>query len=535
MNLVKLVIQTKWRTIILFCLSGILSIIVSHIFKLPWFLAFVIMSIIPVVLVWNFYDKLLKRTAEALVVEEKLGEISNLLQKSKGDLEERNVMLQQKMGELSSMAQISKAMTTTMELDKVLEIILEGIKKNVQFDRAIICLTDEQGRVIEGKKAVGVDKDVSDLRISLEEKDDTIVRAVLDGRPYIISAIEQASPILRRALEATKNNNMDSVSPSTKIFIELFAGLQHREQALAVVPLVAKEKVVGLLLVDNLNSKRPIEERDLRSLVTYTNQAGLAIENARLYNTERKFNEELQRKIDIARKELESAQTQLIRNERMSALGEMTAVVAHEVRNPMASVRGSAQRIDQKIAPTDPNKKYTQFIMTEIDRLERIVKNMLSYTRQPDPITKEENINQLLEEIVASMTDEINRVKVNLKYELDLTLPTVAVDAALLRQVILNIVQNALFFMSEREERVLRLATFLNGSGLKIAVGDTGPGIPPEIQKKVFEPFFTTKASGTGLGLAICQRLIEAHKGEILLNSEMGKGSTFTIALPLKK
>ncbi|MFB0527902.1 MAG: sensor histidine kinase, partial [bacterium] len=327
----------------------------------------------------------------------------------------------------------------------------------------------------------------------------------------------------------------ETTSSQKRTYGEIFAGLEGRANALASVPLVAKEKVNGVLLVDNLHSGRPIEEEDLRSLVTFTNQAGLAIENAGLYDTEKRFSEELRHQVELAKKELKEAQAHLIHSERLAAIGEMSVIVAHEVRNPMSSIRSCAQRIHKAVEEKNPNKKYTNYIMQEVDRLERIVKDMLTVTRQPKPNLVEEHVNRVIEEILLHMDDEIRKSGVALTKELDQNLPAIPVDPALLKQVILNMINNALFFMQDREKKELKIATCQERRLLRIRISDTGPGIPAHNRKRVFEPFFSTKPQGTGLGLAICQRIVLAHEGKIELESEMDKGTTFTVSLPVKR
>jgi len=173
--------------------------------------------------------------------------------------------------------------------------------------------------------------------------------------------------------------------------------------------------------------------------------------------------------------------------------------------------------------------------MQEVDRLERIVKDMLTVTRQPKPNLVEENVNRVIEEILLHMDDEIRKSGVVLIKELDKNLPAIPVDPALLEQVILNMIKNALFFMQDGEKKELKITTSQDKRFLQIRVSDTGPGIPVHNRKKVFEPFFSTKPQGTGLGLAICQRIVIAHKGKIELESEMDKGTTFIVSLPMKR
>ena len=486
--------------------------------------------------------------------QKNLEEMASLITRAKDELEEKNIVITQKMNELKTLDRISRAMTSTMDLDRVLSIILDGVSKHLNFDRAIICLVNEKEGFIEGRQAMGVAREhLSALRIPLEDEQNPIVKTVRDGRPYIIARVSEGGMRLEEPVSSQVRRlgspsgeteaEVKVASPSEKgntssqkaTYGQIFAGLEGRANTLASVPLVAKERVNGILLVDNLHSGRPIEEEELRSLVTFTNQAGLAIENARLYDTEKRFSEELRHQVELAKKELREAQSQIIHSERLAAIGEMSVIVAHEVRNPMSSIRSCAQRIHKAVEEEDPNKKYTNYIMQEVDRLERIVKDMLTVTRQPKPNLVEESVNRVIEEILLHMDDEIRKSGAVLIKELTQNLPAIPVDPALLEQVILNMMQNALFFMQGREKKELKIATGQDKRFLQIRISDTGPGIPPHNRKRVFEPFFSTKPQGTGLGLAICQKIVVAHKGKIELESEIDKGTTFIVSLPMKR
>jgi len=550
----------RWLTISVFLLMLVVYRLTENYLKRNlspgWatFLSVTISLIVISVILIIVFKLIYRRIWELTLSHEKHEEITSLLKRSKDELEEKNIVITQKMNELKTLDRISRAMTSTMDLDKILSIILEGVSKHLNFDRAIICLVNEKEGFIEGRQAIGVAQELlSALRIPLEDEQNPIVRTVKDGRPYIIAKVSEGGmrleePVSRQVRrlgsipgETEPKVGLASLSkgatPSSGkgTYGEIFAGLEGRVNGLASVPLGAKERVNGVLLVDNLHSGRPIEEEDLRSLVTFTNQAGLAIENARLYDTEKRFSEELRHQVELAKKELKDAQAQIIHSERLAAIGEMSVIVAHEVRNPMSSIRSCAQRIHKAVEEEDPNKKYTNYIMQEVDRLERIVKDMLTVTRQPKPNLVEENVNKVIKEILIHMDDEIGKSGAILIKELDQSLPAIPVDPALLKQVILNMIQNALFFMQGREKKELKIATGQDKRYLQIKISDTGPGIPAHNRKRVFEPFFSTKPQGTGLGLAICQRIVVAHKGKIELESEIDKGATFIVSLPMKR
>ncbi|MCI0474556.1 MAG: ATP-binding protein, partial [Ignavibacteria bacterium] len=304
----------------------------------------------------------------------------------------------------------------------------------------------------------------------------------------------------------------------------------------AVVPLEARGKIIGVMVVDSIKSKRPLGENDLRDLLIFTNQAGLAIENARLYETEKKFKEELQQQVNIAIKKLQDTQNQLIQSEKLAALGEMSAIVTHEIRNPLSTIRGSAELISDTITQDHPGRKYLAFVLQEVDRLNRIVTDILAFSRTPQLILVKTQINEIIEQLILFLeASDFVKFGIQCYKELDKKLPIMSVDPEQVKQVLLNIIQNACHFMSNSKIKELGIKTYSDVQYMYIDISDTGPGIPPENMKKIFDPFFTTRVKGTGLGLSISRNIITAHGGEISVKSQVGVGSTFTISLPLTK
>src|SRR3989339_1331739 len=508
--------RIRWSTLGLICLSIILFFILTKVLN-PFFLPrlAVPLSIIICLCAGTVLLSIILRPAKKQLInmnisQEKYKETTNLLELSKKEMEEKNIMLKQRTETLTTLNRINKAMISTTDLDRILGLILEAVQKDLNFDRTIIFLIENS--TLQPEKGIGIEnEELEKLAISIKDKNNFIIKTITEAKPKIISSIEE---------EMIPRN-----------FTEVYKNL--KPNLLAAIPLISKDKVIGLVIVDNTKSQREIEEKDIRNLSTFTNQAGLAIDNARLFEMEKNFVEELKRQVDIAKRELEQTQAQLIQSERLSALGEMAAVVAHEVRNPMASIRASAQRISKKIANEDPNKKYTRYIIEESDRLERVVKNILLFSGDSTPQSVDTDMNKLLEDVLYFLQPEIESSQVQLVKMFDESISMLKIDPALIRQVLLNVIQNGLHFMVNRERRDLKVATMQDGTNIIVEISDTGPGIPEENIRKIFDPFFTTKPSGTGLGLAISNRIIEAHKGRIEVQSVLNYGSTFKIILPL--
>ncbi|MBO8128089.1 MAG: PAS domain-containing protein [Peptococcaceae bacterium] len=223
-------------------------------------------------------------------------------------------------------------------------------------------------------------------------------------------------------------------------------------------------------------------------------------------------------------KELNKAST-------LSAVGEMAAGIAHEIRNPLTSIRGFAQLIlekdDQKtIAEIKP---YLDMALGELDRVSKLVTDMLQLAKPKEPVFEKLNWNALCERVLKFATSEAQRLDVTITYAFDPNLSPVYGDAEKLTQVVLNILNNALQACAGGGQ--VHLKTYYRQNTIHLDITDNGPGIPPDDLEKIFLPFYTTKDDGTGLGLPICNRIISEHQGSINVDSS-SSGTTFTICLP---
>ncbi|HEY8079271.1 MAG TPA: ATP-binding protein [Labilithrix sp.] len=224
---------------------------------------------------------------------------------------------------------------------------------------------------------------------------------------------------------------------------------------------------------------------------------------------------------------LEQAQRDLVKSERLAALGELSAVVAHEIRNPLAVLTGSIARVRTNLhvaARATENEVLLGIAAEETDRLARIVNDLLDFARPNDPRLEDCSLEAVVLDAIAQ-ADAKERVRVDVARDV-----VVRVDPHHMRRALLNVVQNGLQAASGpltvRVERDADLAR------ARVDVIDRGPGIPDSLRARVFEPFFTTKASGTGLGLAVVKRIVDAHRGSIDIVSSP-TGTTFSILLPL--
>ena len=231
----------------------------------------------------------------------------------------------------------------------------------------------------------------------------------------------------------------------------------------------------------------------------------------------------------------------LSRSDRLAALGTVAAGVAHEIRNPLAGLRGAAQLLEGERDFPPAFKEYTSVIIKEVDRLAAIVETLLSFASPRAPVLRPYNLHQILDSVLFLEQAPLRDRGVSVQRVYDPQLPEILADPAEIRQLFLNLIRNGVEAMPGGGELTLRTRYERSSQrcgGLAVAVAeiiDQGVGFDPEIERHLFTPFFTTKEGGTGLGLAICLRIVEDHGGAMEAASQPGKGSSFRVMLPLAK
>ena len=255
---------------------------------------------------------------------------------------------------------------------------------------------------------------------------------------------------------------------------------------------------------------------------------------------------ELEGRVEASNKELESAyqmlkqrQEQLIRSEKMAALGQLSAGIAHEIRNPLTSIKIFIQSLEKEIDLDENQKEDFRIIMKEIDRINENITRFLNFARPEEPLFQAINTSALMKNTVNLLAAKLKNSGIRLDISLPDDHPPVEGDPKQLAQVFLNLLLNAVEAMPQGGMLTIRSAVKVNPDSLQeflqLIIKDTGHGIPEKDRPYLFDPFFTTKAGGTGLGLSIVYSIIQKHNGRIEVESELGKGSSFILSLPIQK
>lgn len=219
--------------------------------------------------------------------------------------------------------------------------------------------------------------------------------------------------------------------------------------------------------------------------------------------------------------------------EKLAIVGELAAGMAHEIRNPLTSIRGFLQLLQSKYDPNAVEQEYFAIIFNELDRINSIIKEFLNLSKPSQPQLQIMAYDQLLSEALLLAEQEAIMHEVKLSYEITPDMPPLCLNPAQIKQVILNIANNAIQATGRGGNVTVRSYFEPVSNQIVTIIEDDGPGIPPEKLQLIFEPFFTTKENGTGLGLTLSSRIIEDHGGKIEVNSTVGKGSRFFFYLPV--
>jgi signal transduction histidine kinase len=444
---------------------------------------------------------------------------------------------QLKVQQLSTLYNLASALMSTVKTERLLHVMMRSLTSpaGLNFSRAILFLLSEDGRVLGARMGMGP-RDRMEAQLAAElprevpgsaELAEEEFRKLLwdDLEPLQLPLAGSGCLVSKAVLEKRPVRTQTGCGLSPAGPAHGFCG--KHPSAFAVVPLVFKGESRGAIYVDNLFREREITDEDIQILTMFASEACLAMENASLYES-----------LESALENLRATQGRLMQSEKLAALGEMAAKIAHEIKNPLTVIGGFAARLARKGQGEEQDgttsARYTRIILKEVRRLERIIRQTLYFSREVVPALRLVDLNDEIREALVMFREDLEEARILSDLNLSADLPAIAADPDQLRQVLWNLVSNAIQAMESGGRLTVASRTALpdEGDGVVFLVGDTGGGIPHDVVHNIFNPFFTTKAKGTGLGLPIVHAIVEKHGGSIQLDNREGRGVTFSVFLP---
>ncbi len=434
------------------------------------------------------------------LIEEKYEEVNRL-----------NLKLNYKIKQLTAIHETGKAILSVLDLNQLLTVIMNILSNVCRINRAVIMLVNENENRLEyihGKGFKGkIPEAIRNYKVSLDRLSNILVRVTNTGRPEYVPEVKSSS--LR------KENIILTYGKPISVF---------------VVPLITRSKVIGVIATDGANHKGiPKETRE--TLEVFSPQIAIAIENARLYS-----------RLEKQMRELKESHSLLSRSEKFSFLGNLAARLAHEIKNPMTAIGTFIQMIPQKYDDAEFREKFHDIALEETARINNLITELLDLVKKKESNFKLNDLHELIDKMILLISPQSHAKRIDILRRFDPAIHGVWMDGDKMKEVILNLLSNAVEFTPEGgiiEIFTKHIKEPGKPAAIHVEIKDNGPGIPQSMINNVFDPYFTTKHkssmhSGTGLGLFIAYQNMQDHQGSIEINSQVNEGSVFKIILPDK-
>jgi len=411
------------------------------------------------------------------------------------------VLFQSRVDYRDTLVRSSRDMVSIIDIKALSESLVRTIGKSLRIDKVSLLLIDEAKGSYHLEASVGFDFEQSE-KVTLSK-----------GSPLVQLLRQREEPIVKEELEWVP------VGLETPQTINLMSKLA----AEISLPIISKDKLIGILNLGQKDDKTLYSNEDLEILATLANQAAIAIENARLYEN------------------LKQSQDTLRRADRLSSLGLLTAGLAHEIRNPLVAIRTFTQLLPERYDDAEFREGFQGLALKEVDRICGLINDLLSFARPSKPNVAPENVNDVVENIARILETQAKEKSVGIAREFGENLPKVWIDREQMKQVFMNLILNAIQAMREggsisiSTRPVSRNGAEPSGDFVQVEIRDTGIGIPEENLQHIFDPFFTSKDEGSGLGLAVSHQIVQEHGGFVTVESQIGKGTAFFVHVPVGK
>ncbi len=453
--------------------------------------------------------------------------------------------------ELAKINELNDILYNSYDEADILRLILIAMTagEGLSFNRALLLLIDRDQDVLRGELAVGssngdeagriwndLERDyrflsdiVKDYQIDLEGVDKTVNELVRTIRVPLSNSQHILNQAMQRRQVALVNEAYIESRPEVSFSIDesdLITLLDNTN--FVVVPLFTKSEPLGVLIADNCITREPILLERLHTLRLFASQASAAIENARLYGHLARQNA----KLKDAYSDLETNQQKLLQSERLAAIGEMSAKIAHEIRNPLVAIGGFARLIEKGEKENGKTAQYAAIIKDQVGKLEHILSNLLASAKPLEPHLEIVDLKECIQEALEMVRERCSNQSIEVSCQLCEDSAEIRGDRRMLHQMLLNLLINSIDACREVQDAHISMRLQRGVDWLTLEIRDSGCGMKEAMKERIFEAFYSTKSGGTGLGLSIVNQIIRAHGGRIDLQSELGIGTNFTLRIP---
>jgi signal transduction histidine kinase len=394
-----------------------------------------------------------------------------------------------------TLGKFSKAMVSILDLASLSKKIVETITQTMGVEKAsLFLLNEERGGYY-----------------LLESRN-----IVIDSFPPILHKGDALPQYLQKMKEIIVREEL--IKGITIKEIKDVVKTMSKLEAEVSIPLLSKGQLIGMINLSHKFNKDIYSYEDIELLSTLGNQTTIAIENARLYD------------------DLKKSKSYIRRADRLASLGTLTAGLAHEIRNPLVAIKTFTQLLPERIDDEEFRSHFLNIAAGEVDRLSALVTELLEFARPSEPKFEVEDINGILDGMILLVSTETKSKHIRILKDYAADLNPITIDREQMKQVFLNMLLNAIEATPEDGTIHVKTRSFKKAEGdpyIQIEFTDTGCGIRPEYLEDIFTPFFTTKEKGSGLGLSISNQIVQDHKGYIDVESQVNKGTSFFVNLPL--
>lgn len=460
----------------------------------------------------NFFSSRFPSKSVLMETIKEIEESKEIIEQKYAEVNRLNTELNRKIRQLMAIQETGKAILSVLDLSKLLSVIMNLLSNVCQINRATIMLVNEKKNRLEYQYGVGYEGEVpvniKNYKVPLDRLSNILVRVASTGQSEYIPEV--------RLSRLRKDNVLLTQAKPTSVY---------------VVPLITRSKVIGVIATDAVGDQGvPHETRE--TLEIFAPQIAIAIQNARLYQN-----------LEDGMRELKQSRALLSRAEKLSFLGNLAARLAHEIKNPLTAIGTFIQMLPKKFDDEEFRTEFYQIALEETDRVNRLITELLDLSKTRETRFELDDLHGLIEKMILLVSPQSKAKGIQVISRFDPLVDTVWMDSEKIKQVVLNLLSNAIEFTPQSGKIDISTRNIKEkdqSESIEIEVTDTGEGIPRSNLELVFDPYFTTKHkssmhNGTGLGLFIVFQNVENHGGTIEVKSRINRGTTFTVRLPKTK